>query len=106
MSDADSSVPLLVSLQREIDAMLAVTEREAAEIRDRARRDTSEHVARERAALASAEQEAFDCELAAADRQLTNVAADGAAALAALRDRLDRLLADAAGVVVDAVTGL
>lgn len=103
MSD-ESPLPLIESLQREIDEMLAVTRREADDIRQRARREASAYVAKERAALAAAEQDAFDRTVADGESEVETARAQRDAALTALRDRLARRHAEAAALVVRMVT--
>lgn len=102
--DDESSLSLLASLQREIDEMLAVTRREADEIRQRAKREASRYVSEERAALAAVEAAAFEETLKEGERRLEQAAAANTAALAALRDRLERRLLEAIDAVVASVT--
>ena len=103
-SGDESPVPLIASLQREIDEMLAVTRRETDEIRRRARQDASAYVAKERAALVTAEQEAFDRAVSDGEREAGAARARCEAALTALADRLVRRHGEAVAEVVRMVT--
>jgi vacuolar-type H+-ATPase subunit E/Vma4 len=94
----------MVSLQREIDEMLAVTRREAEEIRQGARRDAAARVAEERAALAAAEQEAFDRALAEGRNAVEAARSGSEAHLASLRDRLARRHEDSVSIIVRMAT--
>ena len=101
MGSADESpLPLVASLQREIDEMLAVTRREADEIRQRARQQASAYVATERAALTAAEQEAFDRAVSIGDGEIEAACAHQQVSVTALRDRLARRHSEAVAAVV------
>jgi hypothetical protein len=105
MEPADESpLPLIASLQREIDEMLAVTRRETDEMRRRARSDASAYVATERVALAAAEQEAFDRAASEGEREVETARARCQAALTALGDRLARRHTEGVVTVVRVVT--
>jgi hypothetical protein len=100
----ESPLPLIASLQREVDEMLAVTRRETDEIRQRARQQATAYVAKERAALAAAEQEAFDRAVSIGGEEVEAARARHQASIVALQDRLARRHSEAVAAVVRIVT--
>ena len=105
MASADESpLPLIAALQREVDELLALARRETDEIRQRARQEASASVTKERAALAVAEEEAFERAVTDGDSEIARARALRETGLAALRDRLSRRHSEAVAVVVRMVT--
>ena len=84
--------------------MLEVSRSEAEDIRQRALRQASELARDERAGLAAAEGAAFERAMTAGRKAVEDLAADHAAALTALRQRVEARMSEAVQAIVEVVT--